>query len=142
DRSDGVSALRLRALVYGVRHEEYVIRLVLADDTAVVRRARDEVPSVADADAVLRRGLAQLLSAADDLEVVGEASDGSDAVRLVRREQPDIVLMDLSMPVLAGIGPPRQIASEHPDVRVVVLTSFAERGRVLDALDAGAVGYL
>jgi DNA-binding NarL/FixJ family response regulator len=102
-----------------------VIRLVLADDHAVVRR-----------------GLAQLLSAADDVEVVGEASDGSDAVRLVRREHPDIVLMDLSMPVLDGIGATRQIASEHPDVRVVVLTSFAERARVLDALDAGAVGYL
>jgi DNA-binding NarL/FixJ family response regulator len=97
---------------------------------------------IVDDHAVVRRGLEQLLSTTDDLEVVATASNGEEALEAIATASPDVVLMDLSMPVLDGVEATRRIADAHPSTHVVVLTSFAEQQRVLDALEAGAVGYL
>jgi DNA-binding NarL/FixJ family response regulator len=102
-----------------------VIRLVIADDHGVVRS-----------------GLRQLLESVEDFEVAGMAGDGADAARLAREEQPDVVLMDLAMPVVDGIEATRLVLEAAPGARVVALTSFADREKILAALDAGAVGYL
>jgi DNA-binding NarL/FixJ family response regulator len=98
--------------------------------------------AIVDDHAVVRSGLEQLLSSEADLEVVGAASDGEEAQSLVARVHPDVVLMDLSMPGVDGVEATRRITREWPQVHVVVLTSFADRQRVLDALNAGAAGYL
>lgn len=97
---------------------------------------------IADDHPTMRAGLAQLLGTAGDLEVVGAATDGAEAALLVADLSPDVVLMDVSMPGTDGIDATRRISAEHPEVRIVMLTSFAEHDRVLAALDAGAVGYL
>ncbi|HEV7469601.1 MAG TPA: response regulator transcription factor [Pseudonocardia sp.] len=97
---------------------------------------------VADDHAVVRHGLRQLLETAPDIEVVAVAADGEEAVALVGEHLPDVVLMDLAMPVMNGIEATRRIVSGHPDVRVVILTSFGDEARILEALDAGARGYL
>lgn len=97
---------------------------------------------IVDDHAIVRHGLVQLLATTDDLRVVGAAADGLEAVELVQELRPDIVLMDLSMPRLDGVEATQRILAIHPDVAVVVLTSFGEQRRVLEALDAGAVGYL
>jgi DNA-binding NarL/FixJ family response regulator len=97
---------------------------------------------IVDDHAVVRRGLEQLLTTTDDLEVVATASNGEEALAAIAAATPDVVLMDLSMPVLDGVEATRRITEEFPSAHVVVLTSFAEQQRVLDALDAGAVGYL
>lgn len=91
---------------------------------------------------LIRSGLATLLEPVDDLDVVGEAANGAQAVELSALTSPDVVLMDLSMPVMDGVEATRRILDQQPDVAVVVLTSFADKARVSDALDAGAVGYL
>jgi DNA-binding NarL/FixJ family response regulator len=95
-----------------------------------------------DDHAIVRHGLEQLLETTDDLRVVGSAADGEEAVEVVTRTRPDIVLMDLSMPRMDGIEATRRIMAVYPEVAIVVLTTFGEQRRVLDALDAGAVGYL
>lgn len=97
---------------------------------------------IADDHAVVREGLSLLLSGADDVAVVGMAADGEQAVALAAEHRPDVVLMDLSMPVLDGIAATRLISDEHPDTAVVVLTTFSDHRRVQDCLEAGAVGYL
>ena len=97
---------------------------------------------IADDHAVVRTGLAQLAATFDDVELVGAAADGEEAVALCAERRPDVVLMDLEMPVLDGIGATRRIAESSPEVAVVVLTSFSDRAQILRALDAGAVGYL
>jgi DNA-binding NarL/FixJ family response regulator len=97
---------------------------------------------VADDHGVVRAGLEQLLANFDDLEVVGSAADGQEAVAISAAHQPDVVLMDLSMPVLDGIEATRQIVAAHPSTNVVILTSFSDRERILQAVDAGASGYL
>ena len=91
---------------------------------------------------LVRDGLQQLLRAAPDIEVVGTAADGAAAVELAAAEQPDVVLMDLVMPGVDGVEATRRIMAGQPRTQVVVLTSFSDRERILDALDAGAVGYL
>ncbi len=91
---------------------------------------------------LIRSGLATLLEPAADLKVVGEAANGAEAVDLAARTAPDVVLMDLSMPVMDGVEATRRILENRPGVAVVVLTSFADKGRVTDAIEAGAVGYL
>jgi DNA-binding NarL/FixJ family response regulator len=97
---------------------------------------------VVDDHAVVRRGLCDLLSAADGIEVVGSVEDGSLAAQAVSTLQPDIVLMDLSMPEVDGIAGTQAVLAERPETKVLVLTSFNESARILAALEAGAVGYL
>jgi DNA-binding NarL/FixJ family response regulator len=97
---------------------------------------------VAEDHAVVRGGLLELLGGADDMEVAGTAADGEEAVTLVPELRPDVVLMDISMPGVDGIQATRSIVEADPQVRVVMLTAFSDRDRVLAALDAGAVGYL
>ncbi len=97
---------------------------------------------VADDHQLVRAGLQSLLDGVDDMTVVGAAADGAEAVGLVAETKPDVVLMDLSMPGVDGVEATRRILGGHPDTAVVVLTSYADRDRILDALDAGAIGYL
>ena len=97
---------------------------------------------VAEDHAVVRSGLLQLLGNVAEVEVVGAASDGEEAVALAAAERPDVVLMDLEMPTLDGIEATRRIRAADESVNVVVLTAFSDRRRILDAIDAGAVGYL
>ena len=96
---------------------------------------------VVDDHAMVRAGITALLSSTEDLEVVGQAPDGEAAVAARAATGPDVVLMDLSMPVVDGVEATRRMVAEDPEVRVVVLTSFSDRERVADALEAGAVGY-
>src|SRR4051794_17032610 len=96
---------------------------------------------VVDDHALVRAGIVELLGA-NGIEVVGQAADGEEAVALVGALRPDLVLMDLSMPRLSGTLATRRIHERHPEVRIVVLTSYVDRTDVLEALDAGAVGYL
>jgi DNA-binding NarL/FixJ family response regulator len=91
---------------------------------------------------MVRTGLAALLGATEDIRVVAEAGDGEQACAEADRTHPDVVLMDLSMPGVDGVEATRRILADQPEVKVVVLTSFSDRGRVNDALNAGAVGYL
>jgi DNA-binding NarL/FixJ family response regulator len=97
---------------------------------------------VADDHAVVRHGLKQLLATFDGVELVGEAANGAEAATLSAERSPDVVLMDLEMPVVDGIEATRRIRAQSTDVAVVVLTSFSDREKILQALDAGAVGYL
>ena len=97
---------------------------------------------VVDDHALMRTGLSGLIAAAGDMRVVGTAADGAEAVEEVARLAPHVVLMDLSMPVLDGVAATRRIVEEHPSVEVLVLTSFSDRQRVIEALDAGAGGYV
>jgi len=96
---------------------------------------------IADDQALFREGLRKVLEA-NGLEVVGEAGDGESAVRLAIEHSPDVVLMDLRMPVLDGVGATRQIAQLPRAPRVVALTTFDDDASVFDALRAGALGYL
>jgi DNA-binding NarL/FixJ family response regulator len=97
---------------------------------------------IVDDHTVVRRGLEQLVGSATDIECVGSASDGEEAVRLATECAPDVILMDLSMPVLDGVAATRSIVADNADVHVIVLTSFDDESRILDALSAGATGYL
>ncbi len=95
-----------------------------------------------DDHAVVRSGLAAFLLAYDDLELVAEASDGTEAVRLCERLQPDVILMDLMMPRMDGAAATRTIRERYPHIQVLILTSFKEDNLVQEALKAGAIGYL
>ncbi len=95
-----------------------------------------------DDHAVVRRGLRGFLELLDDIEVVGEAEDGRAAVAAVGRLEPDVVLMDLVMPELDGIGAIAGIKAARPETEIVALTSFIEEDKVTAALEAGAAGYL
>jgi DNA-binding NarL/FixJ family response regulator len=97
---------------------------------------------IADDHGVVRDGLGRLISALDDMEVVGLAGDGEEAVAGVREHDPDVVLMDLDMPRMDGIEATRRIIAERPQTAVLVLTSFSDKPRILGALKAGAAGYL
>jgi DNA-binding NarL/FixJ family response regulator len=97
---------------------------------------------IVDDHAVVRRGLEQLLGTAPDIEVIGSVSDGAQAIERAVELTPDVVLMDLSMPNVDGIEATRRITAEVEKTDVIVLTSFAEQRKVLDALDAGASGYI
>jgi DNA-binding NarL/FixJ family response regulator len=96
----------------------------------------------ADDQRVVREGLAMLLGLLPDVEVVGTAADGHEALRLAEQTQPDVVLMDLRMPHLDGAAATRQLRDRCPDVQVIVLTTYADDRSVIDALRAGARGYL
>lgn len=97
---------------------------------------------IAEDHAVVRAGLIALITSEDGLEVVGQAGDGLEALEMVRSCQPDVILMDLSMPKLDGIGAISAIRLENPRARVLVLTSYVEDDKVFAALKAGAIGYL
>jgi DNA-binding NarL/FixJ family response regulator len=102
-----------------------MIRVLIADDHPVVRRA-----------------LAQLLDGAEDITVVGTAADGGEAVAAALEQSPDVVLMDLEMPGQNGIDATHALRTAGSEAKVVILTTFSDRRRILAALDAGAVGYL
>jgi len=102
-----------------------VIRLLICDDQEVVRE-----------------GLRAILGHVPGIEVVGSAGNGAEAVELVVKLSPDVVLMDLNMPIMNGVLATRAIAANHPNVRVLVLTTYAAEEWVLDAIRAGAAGYL
>lgn len=97
---------------------------------------------VADDHALLRQALHVLLEAQDGLEVVGEATNGRDAVEAAERLQPDVILMDMVMPGLNGIDATRQIIKRSPSTRILILTAYLEDERLLQALRAGAAGYV
>jgi len=102
-----------------------VIRVLLAEDHALVRA-----------------GVERLLATVGDIEVVGSAANGAEAVALASEHRPDVVLMDISMPEMNGVEATRRIVAANEDVNIVVLTSFADREEIEAALDAGAIGYL
>jgi DNA-binding NarL/FixJ family response regulator len=95
-----------------------------------------------DDHALMRAGLRGVIAAAEDMRVVGMAGDGAEALETVAATKPDVVLMDLSMPGMDGVTATRRISEEFPDVGVVVLTSYFDEQRVLEAMDAGAIGYV
>jgi DNA-binding NarL/FixJ family response regulator len=97
---------------------------------------------IVDDHAVVREGLRNFLELQEGIEVVGEASDGIEALAATERVRPDVVLMDLVMPRLDGVGAMRRLRAEQPETRVVVLTSFLEDEHLLPAIQAGAAGYL
>jgi len=97
---------------------------------------------IADDHAIVRKGIRALLETEADIEVVGEAADGKEAVEKAERLHPDVVLMDLVMPKMDGIEAIRRITASQPEIRILVLTSFAEDEKVFPAIKAGALGYL
>jgi DNA-binding NarL/FixJ family response regulator len=97
---------------------------------------------IADDQRVVREGLALVVGLLDGVEVVSTASDGAQAVELAAGLRPDVVLMDLHMPVLDGIQATRRICAQQPDTQVLILSTYAEDSDLLPALEAGALGYL
>jgi DNA-binding NarL/FixJ family response regulator len=97
---------------------------------------------IADDQTLFRTGLARLLAEDARVQVVAEAADGNEAVKLVSRFKPDVVLMDLKMPNLDGVEATRRILAEQPEVKVLILTTFETDNYVLQALRAGASGYV
>jgi NarL family two-component system response regulator LiaR len=91
---------------------------------------------------VVRSGLATFLRAYEDLELTGEARNGAEAVKLCRRNKPDVILMDLLMPEMDGIAATRAILAEHPEVKIIAMTSFEDEALVQGVLAAGAISYL
>jgi DNA-binding NarL/FixJ family response regulator len=98
--------------------------------------------AIVDDHAVVRAGLEQVIALADDIELVGSGTDGTEAEDIASRLEPDVVLMDLSMPGLDGIEATKRVLAARPGTQVLVLTSFSDRDSILKALDAGACGYL
>jgi len=97
---------------------------------------------ITDDHPIVRRGIKQLLDTEADIEVIGEATNGREAIADMDELKPDIVLMDLVMPVMDGIEAIRQIKAGHPSIQILVLTSFATDDKVFPAIKAGALGYL
>ncbi len=97
---------------------------------------------IVDDQALFREGLETLLSVHQDIQVIGQASNGQEAVELSLKLQPDIVLMDMQMPVLNGAGATRRLKQSLPNCRIIALTTFDDKETIFDALRAGAVGYL
>ena len=97
---------------------------------------------LADDHAVLREGLRSLLSLQEDIDVVGEASDGQAALEMVNRLQPDVVVMDIAMPVMDGLEATRRLKQTHPETRVLILSQHDNREYVFSVLQAGASGYV
>jgi len=106
-------------------NQDHPIRLMIVDDHTIVRK-----------------GIKALLAETSDIQVVGEAGDGLEAVKLSRELEPDVILMDLLMPKMDGIEATRQITAAQPQVRLLVLTSFVGDDKVFPAIKAGASGYL
>jgi NarL family two-component system response regulator LiaR len=123
--TNGPSPRRRRLTTLGAMTASDKIRVLIVDDHAIVRR-----------------GLRGLLEIVDDMEVIGDAADGEQAVRQADSGAPDVVLMDLVMPVKDGIAATREIKSRRPATEIVALTSFIDDDKVVAALEAGAAGYL
>ena len=121
-RADGAPSLRPRE---GAVNDTAPIRVLLVDDHAVVRM-----------------GLKVFFDLQDDIEVVGEASDGSEGLAIARRLKPDVILMDLLMPNMDGLTAIGRIKGEMPETEIIAVTSFIEEEKVTAALEAGASGYL
>ena len=102
-----------------------MIRVLLAEDHLMVRA-----------------GIERLLQATDDIEVVGLACDGVEAVAFAQIAKPDVVVMDLSMPNLGGAAATRQLLQIQPEVKVLILSSFSDRERIVEAIDSGAIGFI
>ena len=102
-----------------------MIRVLLAEDHLMVRA-----------------GIERLLQATDDIEVVGLACDGVEAVAFAQISKPDVVVMDLSMPNLGGAAATRQLLQIQPEVKVLILSSFSDRERIVEAIDSGAIGFI
>jgi NarL family two-component system response regulator LiaR len=96
---------------------------------------------ITDDHSIVRKGIKAAMELVPDIEIIGEASNGQEAVEGVREYQPDVVLMDLVMPVMDGIEAIRQIKTHCPEVRILVLTTFAGEDKVFPAIKAGALGY-
>ncbi len=107
------------------QRDEYQIRVVIADDHAI-----------------FRQGTRELLAREADIQVVGEAANGEEAVRVVSEQKPDVAILDISMPVLNGIDATRQIKRETPETRILILTAYDYDEYVIAMLDAGAAGYI
>jgi DNA-binding NarL/FixJ family response regulator len=97
---------------------------------------------ICDDQAIVRDGLEMLLKLEPDFKVVGVAEDGAAAVEMAAKEKPDLVLMDLKMPIMNGVEATRQIRTRYPDIKVLVLTTYDDDEWVFDAIQAGASGYL
>ena len=98
--------------------------------------------AIADDHPIVRSGLMGLLASQDDFDVVAEASDGRELVAAVQRTRPDVVLTDLRMPALDGVGAIREMCAAHPGLKVLVLTTYDTDADILRAVEAGATGYL
>lgn len=96
---------------------------------------------IADDHHVVRRGLVFFLKTQKDIEVIGEAKNGQEAVEMTKRLNPDLVLMDLDMPIMDGIEATKQIKADLPDMKIMILTSFSDQDHVIPAIEAGASGY-
>ncbi|KON89627.1 LuxR family transcriptional regulator [Sporosarcina globispora] len=96
---------------------------------------------IADDHHVVRRGLVFFLKTQPEIEIIGEAKNGREAVEIMQTNQPDVVLMDLDMPVMNGIEATRQIKEKYPAVKIMILTSFSDQDHVIPAIEAGASGY-
>jgi len=97
---------------------------------------------LADDQALFREGLDTLLSVHRDIEVIGQASNGQEVIDLALQLRPDVILMDMQMPILNGVGATRRLKKSLPECRVIMLTTFTDNETIFDALRAGAVGYL
>jgi len=97
---------------------------------------------IVDDQSLFREGLSTLLTVQSDFQIVGEANNGEEAIKVALIHQPDIILMDLRMPVLDGVSATRRIVGSLPNIKVIVLTTFDEDRDILEALRAGAIGYL
>ncbi len=97
---------------------------------------------LADDQALFREGLETLLSVHKDIQVIGQASNGQEAIDFALKLRPDVILMDMQMPILNGVGATRRLKGLLPDCRVIVLTTFDDKEFIFDALRAGALGYL
>jgi two-component system, NarL family, response regulator LiaR len=106
-------------------NQNHVIRVLIVDDHTIVRK-----------------GIKALLAETNDIQVVGEADNGLEAIKLSQQLKPDVILMDLLMPKMDGIEATRQITAQQPDARVLVLTSFVGDDKIFPAIKAGALGYL
>jgi NarL family two-component system response regulator LiaR len=98
--------------------------------------------AIVDDHAMLRKGLAAFLLSYEDLKLVGEAANGKEALALCAEKQPEVVLMDLMMPIMDGVAATRLIREEFPTIQVIALTSFGEETLIKNVLEAGAIGYL
>jgi DNA-binding NarL/FixJ family response regulator len=119
-----------------------MIETMLDTEPASPQETRVIRVAIADDHSLVRQGLRRYLDTAGDIDVVGEASNGEEAVTLVESETPDIVLLDIRMPEMDGLAAARRIRQQHPDVGVIMLTAYDDRQFVVEAVRAGARGYV